>query len=99
MNRTLCCCSPAYGAMMYALPRDASALKRMTEKQIVDQASPWVNRVPPQTEVKLHAWAAKAINPQATGLGDLGDLSELAGLGKKLKKAAEPQFPKIRIIK
>lgn len=89
MRRTLCHCSPAYGAMMHALPRDASALKRMTEKQIVDQASPWVNRVPPQTEVKLHAWAAKAINPQATGLGDLGDLSELAGLGKKLKKAAK----------
>lgn len=89
MNRTLCCCSPAYGAMMHALPRDASALKRMTEQQIFDQASPWVNRVPPQTEVALHAWAAKAISPTAKGLGDLGDLSELAGIGKKLKKVAK----------
>lgn len=89
MNRTPCPCSPAYGALMHALPRDAVALKRMTEQQMVDQAAPWVNRVPPQTEVKLHAWAAKAINPQATGLGDLGDLAELEGLGKKLKKVAK----------
>lgn len=89
MRRTLCHCSPAYGAIMHALPRDASALKRMTEKQMVDQAAPWVNRVPPQTEVKLHAWVAKSINPTATGLSDLGDLSELEGIGKKLKKIAK----------
>lgn len=89
MKHTLCCCSPAYGAMMHALPRDASALKRMTEKQIIDQATPWVNRVPPQTEVKLHAWAAKAINPDAKGLGDLGDLAELEGFSKRLKKFAK----------
>jgi hypothetical protein len=89
MNRTLCYCSPAYGAMMHALPRDASALKRMTEKQMFDQASPWVNRVPPQTEHQLDTWTVKAVNPTATGLGDLGDLAELSGLKKKLKKVAK----------
>lgn len=89
MRRTHCPCSPAYGAIMHALPRDASVLKQMTEQQMFAQASPWVNRVPPQTEVKLHAWIAKSINPKATGLGDLGDLSELEGIGKKLKKLAK----------
>ena len=89
MKRTLCCCSPAYGAIMHALPRDASALKRMTEQQMVDQAKPWINRVPPQTEHQLDTWTVKAVNPQATGLGDLGDLAELSGLKKKLKKVAK----------
>lgn len=98
MKSTLCYCSPAYGAIMHALPRDASALKRMTEKQMIDQATPWVNRVPPQTEVKLHAWAAKAINPEAKGLGDLADLAELEGIGKKLKKAGK-KIEKNKLVK
>ena len=89
MKRTLCYCSPAYGAIMHALPRDASALERMTEKQMFDQVSPWVNRVPPQTELKLDTWTVQAVNPQAKGLGDLGDLAELAGMKKKLKKVAK----------
>lgn len=89
MNRALCHCSPAYGALMHALPRDASALKRMTEMQMFNQAAPWVDRVPHATERELDTWTIKAVNPQATGLGDLGDLAELDGLRKKLKKVAK----------
>ena len=89
MRRTLCHCSPAYGAIMHALPRDAVALKRMTEQQMINQAAPWVNRVPPQTELKLDTWTVQAVNPIAKGLGDLGDLAELEGLKKKLKKVAK----------
>jgi hypothetical protein len=89
MNRQHCHCSPAYGAMMHALPRDASQLKGMSEQDIFTKAMPWVNRVPPVSEFEFDTWTVKAVNPNPKGLGDLGDLAELSGLKKKLKKVAK----------
>lgn len=89
MNRQHCHCSPAYGAMMHALPRDASQLKGMSEQDIFTKAMPWVNRVPPVSEFEFDTWTVKAVNPNPKGLGDLGDIAELAGLRSKLKKVAK----------
>lgn len=89
MNRQHCHCSPAYGAMMHALPRDASQLKGMSEQDIFTKAMPWVNRVPPVSEFEFDTWTVKAVNPNPKGLGDLGDLAELAGLRSRLRRVAK----------
>lgn len=88
-----------YGAMMHALPRNKQKLKKMSDDQIIQKTLPFINRVPAKTEQDLDNWLVKVVNPYASTssqLADLGELAELDGFGKKLKKLAKKAIAPIK---